>query len=54
MKKQRVENFREIALLNEFYELHSKILDEKFQVRAEKFLLYATVVCEKASVHCWE
>lgn len=47
-EKQRVENCRGITLLNEFYELYSKIL----QVRAEEILLYAKMVCEKASVHC--
>jgi len=51
-EKQRVENCRGITLLNEFYELYSKILNEKLQVRAEEILLYAKMVCEKASVHC--
>jgi len=51
-EKQRVEICRGISLLNSCYKLYSKILNEELQVRAEEFLWYAKMVCEKASVHC--
>jgi hypothetical protein len=36
---QKLENYRGINLLNACYKLHSKILNEKFKARAEKYLL---------------
>jgi hypothetical protein len=55
--KPKVENYREISLLNACYKLHSKILNENFTPRAEMFISNARMVSEKkntdlASVHC--
>ena len=37
-EKQKVENYREISLLNEYYKLYTKILNEKFRAQTEQFL----------------
>ena len=36
-EKQKVENHTEISLLNACYKLYTKILNEKFKVKTEKF-----------------
>ena len=37
-EKQRVENYREISLLNACYKLYTEILNEKFKAETEKSL----------------
>ena len=37
--KQKVENYRGISLLNEYYKLYSNVLKEKLKTQAANFLL---------------
>jgi hypothetical protein len=37
-EKQKVENYREISLLNARYKLYTKILNEKFKAQTQQYL----------------
>lgn len=49
--KQNVENYRGISLVNAYYKMYSKVLNEKWTAQAEQFLLMPKWILKMPILH---